>query len=549
MKILAIIPARGGSKGIPRKNIRLMAGRPLISYAIENALKSQYIDDVYVSTDDDEIAQISRGCGAETVYRNKELSADEITLDPVIYDALTKIEESSEIIYDYVITMQPTSPLLKPNSLDGAIAKIIEENYDCMISVINKPHLSWRKNVETFVPNYMERLNRQLLPENYLETGAFVISKRSIISEKSRISGNISVFEIDSDEGIDIDDKNDWFLAENLINKKRIIFRVDGNAVLGMGHIYNCITLAQSMIEHDVLFVLRNDSFAGINKIKEMNLPFRLINDNQNLNEVIEDFKPDVWVNDCLNTTKDYILYLKSKIDRVVTIEDLGSGVLYADAVINALYSDEDLRGANVYNGWRYVCLRDEFQIEKPKKFSDIVTNIMIMFGGSDPSNYTKMLYDSILAIRDRFNGIRFNFVIGLGYDIERNELKTVEEKNIYVYPNVKKVTEYMKMADLAIISQGRTIFEVASMGIPSIVLSQNEREANHKFATMRHGFINLGMKDEVDGDVLENTLNWLIKTSPVRRDMHELMLKYSLREGLARVKSIILGDAANNVR
>lgn len=110
MKILVIIPARGGSKGIPRKNVRLIAGKPLISYAIANATKSKYNVDVVVSTDDEEIMFVSQKYSAEIVKRPIELALDHITLDPVIEHA-TRVQESKKgCIYDIVITMQPTSP-------------------------------------------------------------------------------------------------------------------------------------------------------------------------------------------------------------------------------------------------------------------------------------------------------------------------------------------------------------------------------------------------------------------------------------------------------
>ena len=96
MNILAVIPARGGSKGIPRKNVRLMNGEPLISYAIKNSLHSKYITDVVVTTDDEEIVNISKCYGAEVIIRDNSLAEDHITLDPVIYDATIKTEEQKK---------------------------------------------------------------------------------------------------------------------------------------------------------------------------------------------------------------------------------------------------------------------------------------------------------------------------------------------------------------------------------------------------------------------------------------------------------------------
>ena len=541
MQILAVIPARGGSKGIPKKNIRLMYGKPLISYSINNAKNSHYITDVFVTTDSDEIAEVAEEYGAEVIKRDESLSSDLVTLDPVIYHAKNCAEKIKNKKYDVVVTLQPTSPLLKVATLDNAIEYFIKGNFDTVISVINKPHLSWGEKENKIVPLYKERKNRQELPPQYFETGAFLIAKSDAVKNNTRIGENVSVFEVPEEESIDIDDKNDWLLTENIMKRKKIIFRVEGYKELGLGHIYNCITLAFSMIEHDTLLVISEKSIEGIEKIRETNLPYKIIKNDRDIDKIIKDFKPDIWVNDCLNTTKEYIESLKSKIKRVVTIEDLGSGIEVADAVINALY--DSVNNKHVYSGYKYVCLRDEFQAEQPVKFTEKVKNVLIMFGGTDPANLNKMLYNSILKFSEKYKDIKFNFITGIGYDNEKNGVITLEDKNIYVYPNVPRVTKYMKHADLAITSQGRTIFELAAMGVPSIVLSQNKREQTHLFARLEHGFLNLGIGKEVDQDLLENTLDWLINTKAIRKNMYDLMLSYQLKEGLQRVKNIIIGD------
>ena len=543
MKILVIIPARGGSKGIPRKNVRLMNGKPLISYAITTAKQSSFFPDVYVSTDSTEIADISQNYGAKIINRNEVLAGDMVTLDPVIYDALIRCEKENNCSYDLIITMQPTSPLTTVKTLDAAITKFINEKYNTLISVVNKPHLSWTEKNNQVIPAYEKRLNRQQLPKNYLETGAFVIVDRKSITENSRFGERVGVFEVPEREAIDIDDASDWIITESLMKKKKILFRADGYIKLGMGHIYNCITLAYSMIEHDVLFVTKEGCQLGLNKIIDSKFKYRTIKNDEDLFDVINDYKPDVLVNDCLNTEADYILRLKKSVPRVVTIEDLGSGAYAADAVINALYDSPENATEKFYSGYKYVCLRDEFLTAVPKEYSDKVQNIVILFGGTDPSNLNEKTYKAALKIHNKYPEISFNFITGIGYDFENNGVTTDEQNNIFVYPNVPIVSKYTKNADIAVTSQGRTIYELASMGLPSIVLSQNPRESTHSFATMRHGFINLGLGEKIDSDTIASTITWLIETPNVRKNMHDLMLKCDLKTGLERCKKIILGE------
>ena len=147
MKILAVIPARAGSKGIPNKNIRIIGGRPLVYYSIKNALDSDYITDVIVSTDSDAVRIIAEQMGAKVKWRNSDLCGDAVTLDAVIADA---IPEETE--WDYIVTMQPTSPTLRVGTLDAAIKYTIDNGFDTVISAINAPHLSWGEKEGKKVP-------------------------------------------------------------------------------------------------------------------------------------------------------------------------------------------------------------------------------------------------------------------------------------------------------------------------------------------------------------------------------------------------------------
>ena len=140
MKVLAVIPARAGSKGIPNKNLRLINNHPLIYYAINNAKSSKYITDIVVSTDSPVVEAIAIQMGVNVRLRRPELSGDSVTLDAVIYDA------AKNYTADYVISMQPTSPTLTPQTLDNAIEYALRHDTDTLISAINKPHLAWLKD-------------------------------------------------------------------------------------------------------------------------------------------------------------------------------------------------------------------------------------------------------------------------------------------------------------------------------------------------------------------------------------------------------------------
>lgn len=540
MKILAVIPARGGSKGIPRKNVRLMNGKPLIAYSVLNAQKCDMIDDVVVTTDDEEVISIANAYGVDVIRRDNRLACDNVTLDPVIYDAVVQMENRKLCKYDVVITLQATSPLLKSSTLNAAVNKFVEDEYDTYISVVNKAHLSWGRDENGYFPNYKERLNRQQLSPNYMETGAFFITKREFVVENSRLGKKISVYEVPENEAVDIDSANDWMICEHELSRKKIVFRADGYRELGMGHIFHCLTLAYHLTGHDCMFVTNRKHEEGYNRLKESFMPLHAIETEEQFYDFLEEYKPDVVVNDCLNTTKEHILKLKRLADKVITIEDLGEGAEYADAVINALYNIPN-PGQNQYIGADYVCLRDEFLIKSPKEFSDEVQNVLVMFGGTDPSGLMKKIYDIAKAFHVIYPDIRFTFITGVSSDAAQKGIVDDENDNIFVYNNVKNVSDYMKDADLAFTSQGRTVYELASMGVPAIVLAQNEREQLHTFAQMNNGFLNLGIGRNVDVETIKSTFKWLVDTPKIRKEMRELMLKNDLGKSIDRVIDIIL--------
>lgn len=544
MKILVVIPARGGSKRIPRKNVRIMCKKPLILYSINNAkeLSKKYDVDIAVSTDDEEVCRISERQGIKVIIRGENLSSDKITLDPVIYDAVVRMEEKKECKYDIVITMQATSPTLKADTLISAVQTFADSDFDTMISVVNKPHLSWKKVDGKIVKNYEKRLNSQELPANYTETGGFLMAKRPSVSENSRIGENVGVYEISSAEAVDIDTEEDWVICESILRRKRILFRTVGQQKIGMGHIYRCLTIAYKLIGHDLLFVIDKESDMGIKRLEDSFFPMKVVADDAEYEQVIKEYEPDIIVNDILNTTEEFMRMSKKYAKRIVNFEDVGSGAKLADAVINALYENNTHKLNNVYEGFKYYCIRDEFLEETPKEFSEEVKNIMILFGGADPANLTGKLYDICKVLHNKRKDVEFHFITGFAYG-HKEEVVSDEENNIFVHHDVKRVSAYMRNADLAITSQGRAIYEFASMGVPAIVMAQNEREAEHVFAGIANGFINLGLGENTDAITIIKTIQWLMDTPNVRKEMRSLQLAKEFARGQERVINLIIGE------
>jgi CMP-N-acetylneuraminic acid synthetase len=543
-KILAVIPARGGSKGIPRKNIKMLAGNPLISYSIKNALQSKYIHKVVVSTDDDEILYVSKLCGADVIDRPKELAGDSITLDPVIYHALNYVENLENEKYDFVITLQPTSPLLKVETIDKAIKLILKENLDTLISVKADFHLCWTIENEHFTPLYEERKNRQYLDPIYRETGSFLISKRGLISKHNRIGEKLSLFKVPSEESIDIDTYDDWMIAENSLERKKIVFRVDGGSEIGLGHVYRAITLASRLaFKNEVLFLMDKNKKAGVEKVSSFNFTVVTFNDDNDMFKKLEQINPNIIINDILDTNTEYMFKLKSMGHFVVNFEDLGEGSEQANIVINSLY-EHSYPPENHYFGHKYVCLRDEFYLVPPKKVSESVKNIMITFGGTDPSNLTLRTLKSIKSLN--LKDVDLTVIMGLGY-AAKEELyayinQLLEEGfHINVKENINMMAKEISNADIVLTSNGRTIYEITSIGTPFISISQNERESRHLFVHYLKGNMYLGMEYAVSEADIASAIKELVENYDLRKKINENLLKADLKGGMDRILRLIL--------
>lgn len=233
MEILALIPARGGSKSLPRKNIRPLAGIPLIEYSIAAALSSSLVKRTIVSTDDEEIAQIAQAYGAETPFlRPVELAQDDTTDYPVFTHTLGWLRENESYQPDIVVQLRPTSPIRPPGCVDQAIQILLDHpEADSVRGVIpsgQNPYKMWRINQQgQMVPllsldGLAEPYNspRQCLPQTYWQTGHIDAIRLSTIINKGSLSGDVIYpLLIDPRYAIDIDTVRDWQRAEWIISQ------------------------------------------------------------------------------------------------------------------------------------------------------------------------------------------------------------------------------------------------------------------------------------------------------------------------------------------
>ena len=530
MKILAVIPARAGSKGIPNKNIRIIGGRPLIYYSIKNALASQYITDVIVSTDSDAVRIIADQMGTRIKWRDEKLCGDAVTLDAVIADAIPDNEK-----WDYIVTMQPTSPTLRVETLDAAIKFTIDNGYETVISAINAPHLSWGEKDGKKYPNYTERLNRQYLPPCYMETGAFVISHASVVTSETRIGSKVDVFEVPEDEAQDVDTFEDLRSVAATLERQKVAIYVNGNNKRGIGHIYRALEIADEFYLKPDIYYDTNQTDPKVFGITTHKLiPVNGIAD---LFERCKKEKYTIFINDILTTSIDYMIGLRSVLPdaKIINFEDDGEGILKADLVFNALYHDNDL--PQVKAGEKYYISGKTFMFYEPIKIKKNVERIFISFGGADPQNYSDRLLNMIS--KDFYKDYYFVVVLGRAkYNVEAL-MEYNKYENIEVLYDVSNMPELMSSCDIGITSRGRTGYELAMLGIPSISMAQNEREEKHGFVCNENGFTYIGLNPA--DEIIESNLKMYINMSEEsRKQFQKKLLSHDLRGGRKRVMSLI---------
>ncbi|MFX1534859.1 MAG: HAD-IIIA family hydrolase [Promethearchaeota archaeon] len=238
--IVSIIPARGGSKSIPRKNLKKLMGKPLIAWSIEQSLSSHYVNQTIVSTEDSEIAQVSAKYGAKVIIRPRELSRDTTPTELVLVDVLDRLSKEG-VKPHYIVLLQPTSPIRRPGDIDQAIKMLIDESGDSLLSVCENRSFFWSRENKPLNYDYRTRPRRQDKQWEFVENGSIYVTKREILlKEKIRLGGNILTYVMPNWASVEIDTPFDFEIAkfiarqklpaviENIYKVKLAIFDVDG---------------------------------------------------------------------------------------------------------------------------------------------------------------------------------------------------------------------------------------------------------------------------------------------------------------------------------
>jgi len=216
--IVALIPLRGGSKSIPRKNIKEIAGKPLCAWVLESVSNAKLISNVYVSTDSEEIKAVVEdlNLGVKVLFRPKILATDEASTESVMINFMSQVK------FDIIVTVQATSPLLSSDDLDQALKIFHNDKLNSMLSAVRTKRFFWTEEGNPINYNPKNRPLRQNFAGIMMENGAFYVTDRLTLKNKHcRLGGKIGIFEMSENTSIEIDEPSDWEIVKNLLEMEK----------------------------------------------------------------------------------------------------------------------------------------------------------------------------------------------------------------------------------------------------------------------------------------------------------------------------------------
>lgn len=526
-----VIPAIKKNAAIPDQLVKKLAGVTLMERALNTARACARGADIITLTDSEEIGLICDRAGVRHV-RNPALRFRSWNIVDEMQDLLCGLAQE----YRHCVILRASCPLLTWVDLEDAWKRYLASGADSLVTVKNVRQRLWRANGESAE----SLLAMDSAEEDYVvETRALIILNLDFQRSGERRPRRTIPYFL-KDRGLEILDYQDWWICERLLGRRHVVFVVAGYPAIGMGHVYRALMLAHEISTHKVTFVCTGQSELAVESVASRDYPV-IRQGREPLWQTVLGQRPDLVVNDFLNTPTDYMQQLAASGLRCVNFEDEGPGAALACLVINALY-EKSGSTSRVRCGPDYFCLRDEFAQARRNPLRPEVRTLLISFGGTDQHNATLRVLNIVAPICLAF-GIAIRIVAGPGYAHKlalEQRLAELGNPLIRFTWATNIMSRMMEGADLAICSAGRTVYELAHMRIPGLVLATHAREAMHTFARPRHGFAFAGIMDKITDLRIRNMFLAMLKQK--RRALYwERQNKLSFAANKERVVGLML--------
>ena len=528
-RVCAIVPARGGTDRVPYLNVKRLGDRPLLAHTLAAALAAPSVDRVVVSTDDPGVAEIAREHGAEAPFlRPAELAGDIPSLKPVIVHAVRELEKAGDA-FDLVLVLQATTPFRGPDAIEAALEALVVGGHDTVISVTADRTLNWREQDGALVPLFAREGRRDEQPPLFKENGAVVAMTRATVEGPTRFGERIGHVVLDKRAGFTVHDVQDFWMAERLLGQPRVLFRVDGSPHMGMGHVFRSLAIADALRENsraEIAFLMSAERSEGIVAVTRHGYPVRAAAGGSvdGYLQHLRDYDPDVLINDLPRLDADYLRALAhlgaTIVNLVDTPDDIETTEQYEQLVIAVMGQDRETP-EGFYAGPAYAILREQFR-GREKQLREAPRMLLLSFGGSDPQGLT---LEAARALAHLPGTLRIVVVAGPAF-AWRRELRALLPslpRSFEVVHEAQHIAELMLEADLVVGSGGMSVYEIAALGTPGVVLAQNAKEDRRMREFARHGTIEyLGLGTEVGSQRLAGAVQALLDDPGRRRAMSE---------------------------
>jgi pseudaminic acid cytidylyltransferase len=478
MKSLAIIPARGGSKRIPRKNIKEFCGKPILAYSIEAARKAGCFREIMVSTDDEEIAGIASRFGAKVPFlRSAETSNDHAGILEVLEEVIRRYQSELGEGFDAICCILPTAPLIRSSDLLEAESLFLEKNFDSVFPVVRFSYPIQRSlqvvdgKVSMIWPeNYPKR--SQDLPSSFHDVGQFYwLRPESCFSKRRVFTDNSGSIEIGELQVQDIDTDEDWKICElkyRFLNRRKALILTEAGPDIGFGHATRCRSLTRKLEDKNCQVDLWIHSDRGIP------LPGGVPSRNwwdgsESLLEVVR--KADLVVLDSFLIPKELLARIEESAKFLVSIDDYPrrsyAGGVVVDWTVGARRSwFPESSASSFLLGPDYCALRPAFW-DAPKRSDFRLRRILVTFGGTDIRDLTTPCLRKLCV---DFPDLEFHAVARPDSAAALAELGC---SNLRIHSNLddKQMANLMRHCQLAVCGGGQTLYELASCGCPAVVV------------------------------------------------------------------------------
>jgi len=505
-RAVVFIPAFRKNARFQDDLLRKLYGVSLVQRVIDKAqLLGCKKDSIHLLTDAEEIALIGKRNNLR-VFCRETLELENADVVGEFREYLTAAEQHRTIS----VLLSPYAPLLATEIVQEAGKAFLKSEFQVLKPVRVVKRTLFDNESYTLASSLRGNRNET----HRIESRAFILLRPGELLQPCDARLSVLPWDV-GDDAFEIETLKDWWVSEKLLQRKRIVFRVIGNSRVGMGHVYRTLALAHELHDHEILFVTDTQNQVAVEAIVKRDYWLGVYRPKEVVNKIIC-LQPDMVINDVLNTNKKDIQKIKNTGSAVISFEDLGTGARCTDLTINEIYDTPRFTEEHVLWGRKYFFLRNEFQTARPHRFKKKVDSVMLAFGGTDQHDLARKIFLAIWPLCKEL-GIFVHVVVGPGYrgyerlarEIEGNDQASLTRGS-------EVISDIMEQARVAITSNGRTVYELAHMNIPAIVIAQHEREVTHAFASEQNGFISLGIYQagKTEQQVVEKLKHLALDTS-----------------------------------